>query len=61
MTITRQQALDAAFWDRALCIECGAEHEKGHEDSCEECGTESSVFDAQGIVQVLEAIVEDTE
>lgn len=57
MTITRDELARAAFWGDTICLNCGAPGEIVGE-ACSMCG-ETKVFDAAGVVEVLELVIDD--
>lgn len=45
MALTLAEIENAAFWDQAICLDCGAVQQPGLEttfgEPCEECGSEN--------------------
>jgi Zn finger protein HypA/HybF involved in hydrogenase expression len=64
MTITHAQALDAAFWGRAICLECGTEVEEDEDsllgDLCPSCQT-PAVYSGKLITTILNQVEGDSE
>ncbi len=65
MTITRTALQAAAFWDQAVCLDCGhAFTDESDPDegavACPHCGS-AEVHDATGVLKIVDAIIEEEE
>jgi hypothetical protein len=64
MTVSRHQVDDAAFWDRAICLDCGAVRDEAEDEDrawlCDRCNA-PSVYSARFIQEALMKVDEEEE